>query len=236
MHIEYSGSLALKETPRLADGVGGGYAQGATHMASIPSIKGSVLATVIEKINKLLDSGKLSHEDTRKWLKPQDVALLEEDIMASGWYDIHSFTRMTELLLEVEGLGNTQYLQELGHQSARRLLETGIYSQLEYLRRSDVAGKTDQRARFETFGKELRLLTTMARSIYNFSTWVVKPDEDHEYQYILDVTEASDFPDSLCWRVEGFINEMAREGGRSHLWAWKRLSYDHIVFYMLSPV
>jgi hypothetical protein len=207
-------------------------------MASDPSIKGSVVATVVEDIRKLLESGKLSTEDVRKHLEPQDMALLDQDIMASGWYDIRSFTRMSELLLEVTGGGNAQYLRELGRQSARRLLEAGLYSQLEYLRRSEVVGKRGQRDRFETFAKELRLLTTMARSIYNFSTWVVKIDPDHEHQYMLEVTDASAFSDVLCWRIDGFINEMAKESGqsKSDLWAWKRVSPDHVSFYMLHPV
>lgn len=207
-------------------------------MASIPSIKGSVVATVAEDINKLLTRGELSREDAGRWLEPGDFALLEQDILASGWYDIRAFTRMSELLVETVGGGSNRYLRELGRQSARRLLEAGLYSQLDYLRRSEIGGKSDERARFETFGKELRLLTTMARSIYNFSDWAVKVDPEHKHQYLLEVTDAAAFPDVLCWRIDGFINEMAREGGHTEtdLWTWKRVAKDHVVFQMLRPV
>jgi len=207
-------------------------------MSSVPSIKGSVLATIVEDINKRIAGGELSREDAGRWLQPEDFALLDADILASGWYDIRAFTRMSELLLEVAGGGNTGYLRELGRQSARRLLEAGLYSQLDYLRRSELGDKTDERARFETFGKELRLLTTMARSIYNFSQWAVKADPERKHQYILEVTDATAFSDVLCWRIDGFINEMAVQGGQvdSALWAWKRLGPDRIVFHMLHPV
>jgi hypothetical protein len=94
----------------------------------------------------------------------------------SRWYDIRSDTRMGELLRELEGGGSNEYLRTLGRQTARRLLEGGLSSQLEYLHRTEVSRAPEGPARVAAFGRDLRLLTSMSASILNFSRWTSKPD------------------------------------------------------------
>src|SRR5215470_6056370 len=104
-------------------------------MATIPSIKGTVFSVVVEDTKKLLASGRVSPRDAGRWLQPGDLALLEQPISISAWYDIRSYTRMSELLREIDGNGSNEYLRQLGRQTARRLLEAGLYAQMEYLSR-----------------------------------------------------------------------------------------------------
>lgn len=205
-------------------------------MASVPSVKGSVFAAVVEDVAKLLARGELSKAQASRWLHSSDVELLNREIVLSRWYDIRSYERLNELLLEVEGNGSREYLRERGRQTARRLLEGGLYAQFEYLQRVEVARTRGRQARFEAFGRDLRLLTSLSASILNFSRWVSRPDPESEYRYLIEVSEAADFPEAFCWRCDGFINEMAYMHGEPDLWGWERPTRDLIVFRMLRPV
>jgi hypothetical protein len=205
-------------------------------MASASSIKGSVFAVVIEDVCKLVARGGLSVDELTRWLKPQDVDLLEQEIVLSEWYSIAIYTRMNELLRDVEGGGSNEYLRERGRRTARRLLESGLYQQLEYLHRTELGKATEQRTRFEAFGRDLRLLTTLSGSILNFSRWKSKPDPEETGRYVIEVSETRDFPEVLCWRSDGLINEMATQHGEPDLWRWERVAGDLIVFRMVRPV
>jgi hypothetical protein len=200
-------------------------------MTSTPSIKGSVFAGVVEDVKKLLTTGQLSKTDAARWLQSDDLPLLDQNILVSHWYDLRSYTRMTELLREVEGDGSNDYLRQRGRKTARRLLEAGLYAQFEYLQRAEVAKETDAQARFEAFGRDLRLLTTISGSILNFSRWAAKPEQGKRL-YRIEVTEARDIPEVLCWTSDGFVNGMVIHHAGGDLWRWERPSPDLVVFRM----
>jgi hypothetical protein len=202
-------------------------------MASVPSIKGSVFAGLTENVAKLLARGDVAQAELSRWLEPEDVALLDEEIVVSAWYDIAAYDRLNRLLLHVEGNGDVEFFRDQGRQTARRLLEGGLYSQLEYLHRAQVTKQSDQQSRFEAFGRDLRLLTSLSASILNFSRWTARPDPSHEFRHIIEITDASQFPESLCWRSDGFVNEMASIHGEPDLWGWERPAQERIVFQML---
>jgi hypothetical protein len=205
-------------------------------MPSQPSIKGSVFAGVVEDMNKLLTSGGITKPELARRLPTEDILLLGETIGAASWYDIRAYTRMNELMRDVDGGGSNDYLRQRGRQTARRLLEAGFYAQLEYLQRTEVRRTAGVRARFEAFGRDLRKLSTISASILNFSRWTSKPDPGHEGSYMIEVSEAKDFPEVLAWRSEGFVNEMATQHGDPDLWSWERVKPDLLVFRMLRPV
>jgi hypothetical protein len=203
---------------------------------TVPSIKGSVFGGVVEDVNKLLSRGALARRELARWLEPSDLELLDRTILVSDWYDIRAYTRMNELLRDVEGGGSNDYLKECGRRTARRLLEAGLYRQLEYLNRTELERATDPKTRYEAFGRDLRLLSTISGSILSFSRWTVEPDPKHADRYGIEVSEAHDFPEVLCWRSEGFVNEMASQHGQPDLWRWRRFASDRIVFEMVRPL
>ena len=205
-------------------------------MPSQPSIKGSVFAGVVEDVCKLVRRGGVSVDDLTRWLKPEDVDLLDGEINLSGWYDIAVYTRMSELLRDVEGGGSNEYLRQRGRLTARRLLESGLYQQLEYVQRTELVRAQDPRARFQAFGRDLRLLATLSGSILNFSRWTSKPDPEEAGRYVIEVSEAKDFPDVLCWSSDGLVNEMATQHGEPDLWRWERVRSDLIFFRMVRSL
>ena len=205
-------------------------------MPSVPSVKGSVLVGVAESVNKLLVQGTISREELTRWLKPEDIALINQEMLVSEWYDVRALARMSELLRDVQGKGDNEYLRQLGRQSARRLLDSGLYQQLEYLQALQVTKASDQKSRFEAFGRDLRLLTTLTGSIFSFTKWESRPDPEQEGRYIIRISDARDFSDVLCWRSDGFINEMAKEHNEPDLWRWERAARDLVLFRMNRAV
>jgi hypothetical protein len=200
-----------------------------------PSIKGSVFANVVEDVKKLMANGVVKKAELARWLREDDILLLGQTIGTASWYDIRCYTRMNELLRDVEGHGSNDYLRERGRETARRLVEAGFYAQMEFLSRTEVGRATGARARFEAFGRDLRKLCTLSSSILNFSRWIPKPEPGREGFYRIEVSEAKDFPEVLAWRSDGFVNEMAAKHGSGDLWSWERVSHHLIVFRMLRP-
>jgi hypothetical protein len=205
---------------------------GKEKMSVMPSVKGSVLKLDVEAVLKLVSGGKISRDDLQRRLQPEDLEVLDHPVRLIAWYDIRITTRLLHLLLDIEGKGNTDYLLRHGANAAQRLLQGGLYQQLEYLKRMQLGGQNSAHTRYLLFGRDLRLLTTLSASIYNFGRWQAKPDSEHEDRYIIEVLEASAFPDALCWTTEGFINRMADRHGDPDLWHWTRVRPDRIVYRM----
>ena len=201
-------------------------------MPTVPSIKGSVFAGLVEDINKLLAAQKLKKDELTRWLTQKDVAFLEARIQPFEWYDIRSYGNMSELLRDVEGKGSNEYLRQRGMRNAKRLLEAGLYQQLEYTHRTLFAQESDKNARFEAFGRDLGRLTTISSSILNFGRTTHKPDPDRKMRWIIEVTQAKPYPETLVYASDGFTNEMARQHNSPDLWEWERPEPDRIVWRM----
>lgn len=205
-------------------------------MPDVPSIKGGVFSLAVEDLAKLVSAGEVSQEELERRLEPQDLEYLDQEIMNVKWYPIRSYARILALLRDTEGGGSNEYLRKRGARSAESLLQAGLYEQLAYLKRTQLERENDPRARFLAFGRDLRLLTTLSGTILNFARWSSKPDPDWEDRYVIEVSEAFDFPDVLCWTSDGFINQMATRHGEPYLWRWERDRPDLIVFRMVRSV
>jgi hypothetical protein len=197
-----------------------------------PSIKGSVFVRAVEDVLKLVSAGSLSHGELARKLPPSDVVLLNQPITPSSWYDVQAYGRLLELLKESEGNGSIEYLRERGARSAEVLRQAGLYQQMEYLNRTQMAQQTDTRGRYLAFGRDLRLLTTMHGSILNFGRQRVKDDPEHADRYVMEYAEVAPYPEALCWTTDGFVNRMARQHGMPDLWRWERPVPDFILYRM----
>jgi hypothetical protein len=99
-----------------------------------------------------------------------------------------------------------------------------------------VQKESDAQARYEAFGRDMRLLATLSATLYNFGTWQTVPDPEHARRWRLEISEASAFPDALCWTTDGFVNEMMKLGAgaeRGPLWRWERVRPDFILYTMV---
>jgi hypothetical protein len=198
----------------------------------LPSIKGSVFAAAVEDVSKLIATATLSPVEAKRWLEPEDFALLDSLVSVASWYDIRSYDRMNQLLRDVEGGGSNDYLRDKGRQTAKRLLEAGLYAQLEYLHRTEFSRTTNAQERFKAFGRDLKKLSTLSASILSFSSWNARTDPEHAMRYRIEVSEAANMPETLAWRSDGFVNELAAQHDTPDLWSWSRPRHDLIVFRM----
>jgi hypothetical protein len=204
---------------------------------TISSIKGRILAVTIEDTQKAIDAGKVKRSELARWLQPGDLELFGKPISNGDWYDIRGYARFCELLRDVEGDGDDRYLHGRGYKTGERLLEAGLYAQLEYVTRMKVGTLKEPLERFQAFGRDLKILTTISSSMLNFSKWSSRPDEEHELRYRIDIAEAQDFPDVLGWTSLGFVNCMAHAGGGgSDVWRWERLDAEHLAMRMTRPL
>ncbi len=204
-------------------------------MAEESCIKGTAITDLVEDTRKLLSNGKISQREIEARLTAEDLALLEDPVVESRWYGIQSYRRLTELLRDVEGDGRDEYARGRGRARGQKLIEAGLYQQMEYLGHARVTRAMDPKARFEAYGRDLKLLVTLSQSLLNFSTWKVLPDSEHGDRYRIEVRDAADFPDVLGWASEGLIDAMASAQGKSGLWRWERVAPDFVVFRMLRP-
>jgi hypothetical protein len=205
-------------------------------MPTLPSIKGSVFCAAVEDIRKLLAARKLKQEELTRWLKPKDLTYLESSVQPFEWYDIRSYARMGGLLRDVEGRGSNDYLKQRGAKNAKRLLEAGLYGQLEYTKSTSFARESDKQARSEAFRRDLRRLITLQASILNFARMEVKSDPEHPLRWMMETLQAKEYPEVLCWSTEGLINEMARQHDTPDLWTWTRPEPDRIVWRMTRDI
>jgi hypothetical protein len=55
-------------------------------------------------------------------------------------------------------------------------------------------------------------------------------------RYVIEVSEAAEVPETLAWRSDGFVNEMAAQHDSPDLWIWTRPRPDLIVFHMKREI
>jgi len=201
-------------------------------MPGMPSIKGSAFAFVVEKTMKLVSAGTVSRNDLARLLPPGGLAVLDQPIAVISWYDIRLYVALMELLRDVEGDGKNAYLVRHGGEAAERLLQKGFYQQMEYLKRMEFDQRTEPWVRSQAFGRDLRLLISLGPSILNFGHQQVKKDPEYPDRYILETSDASAYPEVLCWTTQGFNNRMAAVHDTPDLWRWERPRQDLVQYRM----
>jgi len=198
----------------------------------VPSIKGSAFSFVVERTLKLVSAGEISRNELARRLPPDSLSIIDQPIHAIEWYDIRIYAQLMELLRDVAGGGENEYLIRHGEYAAERLLQKGLYQQMEYLKRLQLGKATDAKGRYEAFGRDLRLLVTITPSILNFGHQQVKSDPEHGDRYMLETSDATAYPEVLCWTTQGFNNRMAAAHDSPDLWRWERPRLDLVRFRM----
>lgn len=206
-----------------------------------PSIKGSIIQGTIGDLVRLREQGRISEEEIDARLAPEDLALLEIEINPAAWYPIESYARLLQLAGEVEGDGKDAYFTERGRASARRLMESGLYQQLDFLSRwAETAARkrNEQSALTAGFARDLRIVISLAQAIYNVGKWMVGPDPEHPGRLVLEVSQASAYSEPMRLAIEGFLNECARAAREDvvHLFTSERPAEDLIVLRMTRDI
>jgi hypothetical protein len=176
-----------------------------------PSIKGVIVHGLIEEIRGHLENGAIQADELEARLEKEDLELFEEKLNLAGWYPIRAYTRIADLALELAGGSRREACIRSGERDARRMIDAGLYQQLDSLKRlSEAASKSTSEQRFQAMGRLLRLTMSLSKGIYSFSDWKVAVDPDHPRRYRVEVTGAEDLPEVIVVGTVGFLNECSR--------------------------
>jgi hypothetical protein len=195
-----------------------------------PAIKGSAVTALVEDVARCIEEGRVSLEEVEARLEPEDVALLEEKISPAKWYPIDQYRRLTDLLFEITGDGRDfeTYLKERGAAAAERLMQSGLYQQLDYSTKQADAN-SEQTSR-EQLRRETRLRLSLIAGIVNRGTPHTSPDPDRPDQLRIELRDASELPDCLGHTIAGFIERCARERRAAGVWHMSRIGADVMRF------
>lgn len=201
---------------------------------SEPSIKGSTFQGVIDDLHLAIAQGYISAEETETRLEPTEIPYLDPEMKVNpaSWYSIESYRRIVELLFDVVGHGDTDYLLARGAKSAVRLRDSGVYQQVEYVGRINKARRNTQSTLIE-LQRQLRLIVTLARSIYNFGEWDVEVEDD---LLRVVVNDARALPDIAILTIVGFMDKMGEfsDSPTPVRWTGNRVSPNRVEFTMSS--
>jgi len=203
-----------------------------------PSVKGSIVAGAVEDLVRLRDEGRVSAEQLEMRLEPYDLTLLGTKLGAAEWYPMATYGRLLEVLGDIESGGRRDaYFRKRGAASARRLMDAGLYQQLSFIQRwSENLPKDrgDEASLVNSFSKNLRLVITLAKSIYSVGVWAVEPDPATPRRVAIHVTEARDYTEPMRLAAEGFLNATANR--RSDLYTSERPGPSEILFRMTMDI
>lgn len=180
-------------------------------------MKGSLLEGALRDLRRLLERGALDRDELEARLPAADLALLEQKILAGAWYPMASLARVLELVWEEESGRRPEALRERGRKAATRLVESGLYRQVDAARRR----------RGAEFG---RMLTSLAGAMYDFGRWEYEGDDEGRTSRVI-VSDVAPWPDVLRLATEGFIETLvAAAGGQAARVTSERPTPERVVF------
>jgi hypothetical protein len=201
-----------------------------------PSIKGSVFKGGITDLRRLLDEGRVTEDEIGARLGAESLAYLEGEILDSGWYPLECYARLLQLLGDVEGAGEEKYFIERGRASARRLMDAGLYGQLDFLTRwkeSLLEDDRDESMLITRYVSSLKLVVSLSSNIYNVGRWTVETDRSNSGRVWIAIREAGDYSEPMHLVIEGFLNECGSKHTKtSRLYTSSRVPPDLILFRM----
>ena len=165
----------------------------------VSAIKGTALESVVDDVNRLVREGRFSRDDLEIWLTAADLALLDRKINGAGWFPIDSYGRLSDLLMEHEGQGRSDYLVERGRRAAERLKASGIYSQLSADR--------------ERWGDKLgAIMASIGPAMFKDSEWSYEQLPGGGAQrFKIHVRVTQGFPEAGRHAAQGFIDFLANQ-------------------------
>ena len=166
-----------------------------------PSVKGTLVQAAVAELRELQERGTVSRAALERTLKPDDLEVLDDEILVSAWYSMASYGRMLEVIAAAKGRNGDQDYVETGRQSAQRLVEMGLYRQLD----EHTAERWEERV-----GK---LLLSVASLLWNFGGWEWLGMDETGFR--IRFQGASPMPRSYALRTQGFVEYLAARAAGS---------------------
>jgi hypothetical protein len=162
-----------------------------------PALKGFVIQSVWEDLNRLLREGGLSRETATLRLDQRDLDLLDGKIEPGLWYPNETYVHYAQLLAEGAGMTDAEpFWTDRGRRAAERLL----------------AGPSTVQKMVEGakgFGSEAgRALMRLPQLVLNYGEW--RFERGAPGHWVVDVRAAGALPDSLRFSFQGAGERISR--------------------------
>jgi hypothetical protein len=194
-----------------------------------PSIKGVLIAKLVDDVRALLARREVDREQLEARLSAGTLELLEAKVEIGQWYPIDQYTELTELLSSEEAGNRVEYLHRRGEEALKRLMEAGLYQQIEYLRREDGAFRT--RPSRDELLRSCRLVGSIMGALLNFAEQTWDWDPENPDLMLHQVHQATHYPDVLRHVQEGVVTYLVRLARPDAPAVTSvRVAPDHIVF------
>jgi hypothetical protein len=180
-------------------------------MSTKPSIKGYGLSSVVDDVRRLVEEGRVSDVQLERMLSPEARSLVGGEISPGLWYPIGAYGELLDLLAEIEGLGNAEYLRLRGKRAFERFKALGLYQQLDFLERN-----ASEQVTREDIARAVKMAFTLFSSIFNFGRYQLEVDPENENRLREVIYDAGPLPDAALPIIAGFFSECLRllAGGR----------------------
>lgn len=168
-----------------------------------PAVKGTLLGVALGQVGALVERGGLREAEVEAALGAdwRNVARSVQ-VAPSAWHPVEFYDKALTLMMNAAGGGDPEYLVELGRQAARDLTRQGVYKQL------------DRQAPENADPGFVCGLVTLAKALYSFTTWELAEFNADEGWFVIRVTGAGEYPESLRWRNVGFLEAMTTQATR----------------------
>jgi hypothetical protein len=165
------------------------------------AIKGSAMASIVGDLRSLESRGGISAATLEKHLRPEDMKLLRGKLELTAWYPIDSYERMLELLFDVEGQGDTAYLQKRGRIVAQRFAESGLHPQMGLADRLDIGAQDPHLLKY------VNLILSIFGSMFTVGDWRAREKADG--RIVIDMSGVQELPHLLGDVILGMIQYTA---------------------------
>lgn len=173
-------------------------------MTAGPSIKGAVIKALVQDTRDGLADGRITRAAAEQQLTAEELQLLQDEILDTGWYPIDSYRRLSDLLDDQLGARDVRYIQKRGAAVAERLIRLGVYQQVSFLNR---VGAAESMA---VAYQNLKLTATLWNSFFNFGVWTTSQQPESR-TFAMQVSQSEAMPEKGWDAVEGFIWRLTQE-------------------------
>jgi hypothetical protein len=198
-------------------------------MPDSPSIKGAAIAKLIADVHECLGRDEATRARLEAGLSAETLEMLERKIELGNWYPIAQYDELTELIWRELGDRRPDYLRQRGVDLMVRLMEGGMYQQLEFVKRME--GESSRRASRESILGSCRMIGSVTGAIRNFGqdTWEWSADDPNIMHH--HTREASAVSEAMCLVSEGsetYLVQLTRPSAPPV--RARRLAPDHILY------
>ncbi|HBZ72710.1 MAG TPA: hypothetical protein DEP35_24435 [Deltaproteobacteria bacterium] len=196
-----------------------------------PETKGILLVTVVADVVRLMKEDRISRDDLEEEVCADALKLIDEGVSPVSWYPSVVYRDLVRILMKLEGkgLGDMEYVRKRGERAGQRLLESGLYQQLDFLTRRIQAQESSSR---ESFEQALRLIVSMAASLTNGGSWTVCQDPEYPDRVQILGTGVDGLSEENAQGTCGMFTGISLHGGAGFAWRYERQGPDRIVYRM----